>query len=115
MASKLRIKVYVNNDEAAIVINSPTQIKDCWGIAIYRKFKGETDVEAEPIPNLVGFSGDAHFDDEMRPSTEWPFQKYIWIDYYVRSNDEVAYKAIPMISKDGKLKKYAACIGLEPA
>lgn len=99
------LKVYTNNDDATIVIIPGPVIKNCWGFSIYRKRKGETDLEAEPIPTSVGFQGDAHVDGEMRPSTEWPVQKFIWMDYFVRQGDQVAYKVVPMVFQSGVLIK----------
>src|SRR5882757_6292618 len=91
------IKVYVDNDEACIIWKYPSFIKDCWGFAVYRKKKGESDTEAEPLPTTVGFQDDPHTAFETRPSTEWPIQKFMWIDYFVSTGDEVSYKIIPMV------------------
>lgn len=103
MSKKLLLKVYTNNDDATIVIIPGPVIKNCRGFAIYRKAKGQTDLQAEAIPTGVGFQGDAHPEGEMRPSTEWPIQKFIWTDYFVRQGDEVAYKVVPMVFESGIL------------
>jgi hypothetical protein len=105
MSNQISIEVYANNDDATIIIQKPVIIKDCWGFAIYRKRKNETDLEAEPLLTSVGFDGDPHVVDEMRPSTEWPIQKYIWTDYFVKMGDEICYKVIPMIHSDAGLTK----------
>jgi len=91
------LKVYVNNDDATIVWKYPKPIPNCWGFAIYRKRKGETDADAEPLFTSVGFQDDPHTAFETRPSTEWPIQKYMWIDYFVNAGDEVSYRVVPMI------------------
>ena len=91
------IKVYVNNDDATIVWKYPKAIPNCWGFAIYRKRKGESDADSEPLFTSVGFQDDPHTAFETRPSTEWPVQKYMWIDYFVNSGDEVQYRVVPMI------------------
>lgn len=91
------IKVYVNNDDATIVWHYPQPIENCWGFAVYRKRKGESDADAEPVFTSVGFADDPHTAFETRPSTEWPIQKYMWIDYFVNAGDEVCYRVVPMI------------------
>lgn len=98
------IKVYVNNDDATIVWKYPNPIKNCYGFAVYRKRKGETDADAEPVFTSVGFQDDAHTAFETRPSTEWPIQKYMWIDYFVNNGDEVSYRVVPMIGPDTPAK-----------
>jgi hypothetical protein len=102
---KINIQVYANNDDATIVIQSAVDIPGCWGFAIFRKRQQETDLEAEPLLASVGFEGDPHGQDEFRPSTEWPIQKYLWTDYYVKMGDIVCYKVIPMIHSANGLTK----------
>ncbi len=105
MAAETFIKVYTNNDDAVIIWKFPAFIKDCWGFAVFRKRKGESDADAEPVHTSVGFHDDPHVNFEMRPSTEWPVQKYIWIDYFVKKGDQVSYRIVPMLQKDGTLVK----------
>ena len=105
MAKTIKIGAYANNDDAMIVWKYNYKIKDCWGFAVFRKRKGETDAEAEPLITSVGFEGDTHTEGETHPSTEWPIQKYNWVDYAVRTGDEICYKVIPMINVAGVLKK----------
>ena len=105
MKAKNKIRVYVNNDDATIVWQYAGNIPHCLGFALYRKHQGESDAEAEPVQTSVGFAGDPHTEGEMRPSTEWPIQKYVWMDYYVRTGDTVCYRIVPMIGEAGKLKK----------
>lgn len=105
MAKTIKIAAYSNNDDAMIVWKYNFNIKNCWGFAVYRKRKGETDGEAEPLITSVGFQGDPHTEYETHPSTEWPIQKYNWVDYEVKNGDEVCYKVYPMIHSEGSLKK----------
>ncbi|MFD0750015.1 phospholipase D-like domain-containing protein [Mucilaginibacter calamicampi] len=105
MQQKLSVQAYSNNDDATIIIPNATFIKDCHGFAIFRKRKGETDLEAEPLLTSVGFEGDPHTPEEMRPSTQWPIQKYMWSDYFVKTGDEICYKVIPMINTPNGLVK----------
>lgn len=105
MAKTIKIAAYANNDDAMVVWKYNYKIKDCWGFSVFRKRKGETDAEAEPLTTNVGFAGDAHAEGETHPSTEWPIQKYSWVDYLVKTGDEVCYRVVPMISKNGTLKK----------
>lgn len=100
-----KIKVYASNDDAVIVWRYPKKITNCCGFAVYRKRKGETDANAEPLLSSVGFEGDDHVDGEQRPTTIWPLQRYMWTDYYVKQGDEVCYKVVPMIMKNGTLVK----------
>lgn len=99
------IKVYANSDEATIVWKYSGNIKDCWGFAIYRKHKGQPDSQAEALHTGVGFQGDPHTDGETQPSTIWPIQKYIWIDYYVQTGDVVSYRVVPMIHSGTQLQE----------
>ncbi len=110
MAKTIKISAYANSDDVMIVWKYNFRIKDCWGFSVFRKRKGETDAEAEPVVTSVGFEDDPHVEGETHPSTEWPIQKYNWIDYMVKTGDEVCYKVVPMISKDGNgsLKKDTA-------
>ncbi len=110
MANTIKIAAYANNDDAMIAWKSNTKIKDCWGFAVYRKRKGESDTEAEPLTTSVGFQGDTHNEGETHPSTEWPIQKYTWVDFGVSTGDVACYKVIPMVfdKNDNKLKKDTA-------
>src|SRR5690242_13135683 len=110
MAKTKKIAAYANNDDAMVVWKYNFNIKNCWGFSVYRKHKGETDAEAEPLMTSVGFHDDPHTEGETHPSTEWPIQKFSWMDYGVRTGDEVAYKVYPMIhtGPDNKMKKDTA-------
>ncbi|UAY53266.1 phospholipase D-like domain-containing protein [Ferruginibacter albus] len=88
---------YSNNAETLIAWEYPAKIKNCVGFALFRKKNDETDASAEPVYTSVGFDGDSAKTDEWRPSTEWPIQKFVWTDFFVKLNDTVCYKVIPMI------------------
>jgi phosphatidylserine/phosphatidylglycerophosphate/cardiolipin synthase-like enzyme len=102
---KLAVKAMASNDDTVVVWHYTEFIKDCWGFALFRKRKGESDAIAEPVPTSVGFESEPHQEGEKRPSTEWPLQRFMWTDYYVRQGDEVCYKVVPMINVGDKLVK----------
>lgn len=53
------------------------------------------------LRNRVGFADQAGNQppgaDELRPSTEWPFQTFTWTDHTADSGDTVSYRVIPVI------------------
>jgi phosphatidylserine/phosphatidylglycerophosphate/cardiolipin synthase-like enzyme len=99
------IQAYANNDDAMIVWQVDKKITNCYGFALYRKLQNESDAMAEPIQSYVGFEDQKPKEGETRPSTEWPFQKFVWSDFFVKTGDIVSYKAVPMIWQDNKLIK----------
>jgi phosphatidylserine/phosphatidylglycerophosphate/cardiolipin synthase-like enzyme len=99
------IQAYANNDDAMIVWQVNKKIANCYGFALYRKYKGESDAMAEPIQSYVGFEDQNPKEGETRPSTDWPFQKFVWSDFFVKTGDIVSYKAVPMIWQNNKLIK----------
>jgi phosphatidylserine/phosphatidylglycerophosphate/cardiolipin synthase-like enzyme len=97
------IDVFANNDDAMVVWRYPFAIKNCLGFALKRMRKGQTNPEI--VNTSVGFEGEKPT-TATNPSTVWPIQRYNWMDYYVRTSDEVSYQAVPMIHMiDGTLKE----------
>src|SRR6185436_2397126 len=51
-----------------------------------------TGFEHEDEPKTNGKTPD------VKPSTEWPFQRFSWTDHDAQTGDVVSYRVIPMIS-----------------
>jgi hypothetical protein len=100
------LKVYTNNDQAIIVWQYPKLISNCIGFSVFRKHKHESDALAEALPNKVGFEGEPHKNGEQRPSSQWPIQRFTWVDFTVNKGDFVQYKIVPvLVDNKGKVKK----------
>src|SRR5678816_4015823 len=96
----------------------PKPIPDCRGFAIQRRIKrkGKKKTEENFLPNRTGFenekaptltngkaNGKGPF---IKPSTEWPFQRFSWTDHDAQTGDTVSYRIIPMIRNSaGKLEQ----------
>ena len=37
----------------------------------------------------------------MKPSTEWPFQRFSWTDHVANTGDSVSYRVMPVIRNTG--------------
>ncbi len=101
----MNFSVYANIDQAIIVWQYENLIDNCIGFSIFRKNKGQSDAVAEPLKNKVGFEGEPHQPGEQRPSTEWPIQRFTWVDFMVNRRDVVCYKIVPILFINGKLVK----------
>lgn len=102
---KPSIKAFANNDDAVVVWQYHKKIKNCYGFALFRKKQGESDATAEPVQSYVGFEDQTPNEGEHRPSTDWPIQKFVWTDFFVRTNDVVCYRVVPMIWNNDRLVK----------
>lgn len=102
MSTKLR--VYTNEDDALLFWSIPAPVSGCRGFAIERRMvnaKGKRTTDF--LQNRTGFenekvttkpkSGEA----VMKPSTEWPFQRFSWTDHDAATGDTVSYRVIPVI------------------
>ena len=94
----ITLRVYNNGDQSCIVWRTEAAIKDCRGFALYRKLNGNQDV----LHNWVGFDPAASGVSE--PSTQWPFQRYLWWDYLLNADDEISYRVVPMLGPKDKLE-----------
>jgi hypothetical protein len=103
MATKLR--VYVNEDDALLFWSISKPIPQCRGFAIQRRIKrkGKKKTDEDFLVNRTGFenektptksNGNAQ---NVKPSTEWPFQRFSWTDHDAETGDTVSYRVIPMI------------------
>ena len=99
-----KLKVYVNEDDALLFWSIRKPIPECRGFAIQRRIKrkGKKKTEEDFLLNRTGFE---HEDDpktngktpDVKPSTEWPFQRFSWTDHDAQTGDVVSYRVIPMI------------------
>lgn len=98
----VKLKVYVNEDDALLFWSIPKPIPDCRGFAIQRRIKrrGKKKTEEDFLVNRTGFENDPKTNGKApktRPSTEWPFQRFSWTDHDAETGDTVSYRVIPMI------------------
>ena len=110
MATKLR--VYVNEDDALLFWSIPKPIPGCRGFAIQRRIKrkGKKKTDEDFLLNRLGFAhekpaktnGKSNGNSpNVRPSTEWPFQRFSWTDHDAETGDTVSYRVIPVIRNAG--------------
>ena len=105
------LKVYVNEDDALLFWSIPKPITDCRGFAIQRRIKrsGKKKAEEDFLVNRTGFENEPkpkEKDPKIKPSTEWPFQRFSWTDHDAETGDVVSYRVIPMIrNSDGELEQ----------
>ena len=108
-----KLKVYVNEDDALLFWSIPKPIPECRGFAIQRRIKRKGKKQTEDfLLNRTGFENQKVSTDgngknpNIRPSTEWPFQRFSWTDHDAQTGDTVSYRIIPMIRNSaGKLEQ----------
>jgi phosphatidylserine/phosphatidylglycerophosphate/cardiolipin synthase-like enzyme len=104
-----KLKVYANEDDTLLFWSIPAPIPGCRGFAIARRKTDAAGKETEDF--LVNRTG---FEDEkvkakpeegqeaiVKPSTEWPFQRFSWTDHDANTGDTVSYRVIPVIRNAG--------------
>lgn len=97
------IKAYANCDRAHVVWQLDGRVDGCLGFALYRREGSEGD--GEPLDTWVGFEDDPHaLSGTMKPSTEWPIQKFMWSDFAAPSGQAVSYRVVPMVGTEGNLE-----------
>jgi len=109
----IKLKVYVNEDDALLFWSIPKPIPECRGFAIQRRIKrkGKKKSEEDFLLNRTGFEDEdgpktKGKTPEVKPSTEWPFQRFSWTDHDAQTGDTVSYRIIPMIrNDDGELEQ----------
>lgn len=108
MPSKVKLKVYANEDDALLFWNIAKRIDNCRGFAIARRKKDPKGEKTQNyLLNRVGFENEkvaAKAQEGQKaitkPSTEWPFQRFSWTDHEANKGDTVSYRVIPMIRKN---------------
>lgn len=108
----IKLKVYVNEDDALLFWSIPAPIPRCRGFAIERKRRrpGQPE-ERKFLDNRVGFENakivakaEEGQKAVLKPSTEWPFQRFSWTDHDANTGDTVSYRVVPVLrDTDGKL------------
>ena len=98
------LRVFTNEDDALLFWTIAGPIPGCRGFAIERKItrSGQTKELRDFLPNRTGFAGqplppDPHGSGVSRPSTEWPFQRFSWIDHDANTGDTVSYRVVPIV------------------
>ncbi len=107
-----KLKVYVNEDDALLFWSISKPIAGCRGFAIEReKTNSKGKKTKEFLMNRIGFAEDAQVQPAagqevlMKPSTEWPIQRFSWTDHGAETGDAVSYRVIPVIrNSDGELE-----------
>jgi len=109
----IKLRVYVNEDDALLFWSITKPIPECRGFAIQRRIKrkGKKKSEEDFLLNRTGFENEEDpktngKTPQVKPSTEWPFQRFSWTDHDAQTGDVVSYRIIPMIRNDaGKLEQ----------
>jgi phosphatidylserine/phosphatidylglycerophosphate/cardiolipin synthase-like enzyme len=98
-----KLAVYCNEDDALLAWSTTGAVPDCRGFAIERRRTRGGQLKQSFLRNRVGFEGQAGDAapeaDELRPSTEWPFQTFTWTDHTADSGDTVSYRIVPMVRR----------------
>lgn len=104
-----KLKVYTNEDDALLFWSISKPIEQCRGFAIARRKQDPSGKTLEDfLPNRMGFENEQvkakldNGEEVMKPSTEWPFQRFSWTDHDANTGDTVSYRVIPVIRNDSK-------------
>ncbi|PYQ27079.1 MAG: hypothetical protein DMF56_21190 [Acidobacteria bacterium] len=106
------LKVYVNEDDALLFWSIPQPIPGCRGFAIERKRRVANQPEERAfLNNRTGFENEKVAAQPkkdqpavLKPSTEWPFQRFSWTDHDANTGDSVSYRVVPVLRDSaGKL------------
>ena len=99
------LKVYTNEDDALLFWSIPQRIPGCRGFAIERKRKRVNQPDEQKfLDNRVGFENEKAPAEAkegqpavLKPSTEWPFQRFSWTDHDADTGDTVSYRVVPVL------------------
>jgi phosphatidylserine/phosphatidylglycerophosphate/cardiolipin synthase-like enzyme len=105
-----KLKVYANEDDALLFWSISRPIEECRGFAIARRKKDAKGKKTEDfLPNRMGFENEkinASAEEGeaavVKPSTEWPFQRFSWTDHDANTGDTVSYRVIPVVRNSGR-------------
>jgi hypothetical protein len=103
-----KLKVYVNEDDSLLFWSIAAPIKQCRGFAIERRLKDTKGKKTQTfLPNRTGFESepDPAKPEEgqkavLKPSTEWPFQRFSWTDHDADTGETVSYRVVPIIRNE---------------
>jgi phosphatidylserine/phosphatidylglycerophosphate/cardiolipin synthase-like enzyme len=102
---KPQVCVHASNDQVNLAWQYESPIPDCIGFAVFRRRNNESADVAEPLTNRIGFAGEPFTPGEQRPSTEWPIQKFTWVDFALQPGDSASYLILPMLWQNNALVK----------
>lgn len=99
------LRVYADEDDALLFWSMPAPLAGCRGFAIARRKTSPDGQHTEDfLPNRMGFENEpvptapaADHAAMMKPSTQWPFQRFSWVDHDADTGDTVSYRVIPVI------------------
>jgi phosphatidylserine/phosphatidylglycerophosphate/cardiolipin synthase-like enzyme len=100
----VKLKVYVNEDDALLFWSIPAPIPQCRGFAVARQRVDPKGKKTEDfLLNRMGFEDElvnakpeAGQAAVVKPSTVWPFQRFSWTDHDVNTGDTVSYQVTPV-------------------
>ncbi|HEY4594668.1 MAG TPA: phospholipase D-like domain-containing protein [Thermoanaerobaculia bacterium] len=101
-----KLKVYADEDDTLLFWSIPQPIPGCRGFAIARRKRNAQGKKTEDfLLNRTGFENEKvavqpEKEDQaavVKPSTEWPFQRFSWTDHDANTGDTVSYRVIPMV------------------
>jgi phosphatidylserine/phosphatidylglycerophosphate/cardiolipin synthase-like enzyme len=98
---KPQVNIYASSDEIVLVWHYDAPLPNCLGFAIYRCLAGQSPDVAEPIANRIGFADQVNLRGELRPSTEWPIQRFLWVEHRAGYRPNSRYKIVPMLAQPG--------------
>jgi phosphatidylserine/phosphatidylglycerophosphate/cardiolipin synthase-like enzyme len=89
----MNVRVYHNGDDVLVAWKPQGLIDECRGFALLRRRNGVEEI----VSTWVGFEDEDHSEGERRASTNWPIQKYQWVDYMAVPGDTLQYRVVPMV------------------
>src|SRR3954453_17696741 len=108
-----KLKVYADEDDTLLFWSIPQPIPGCRGFAIARRKRNAQGKKTEDfLLNRTGFENEKvavqpEKEDQaavVKPSTEWPFQRFSWTDHDANTGDTVSYRVVPVLRNTaGKL------------
>lgn len=109
----VKLKVYANEDDTLLFWSIPAPIEGCRGFAVERKRKDAKGKKTQVfLPNRIGFANEPPPAEPVegqnaiiKPSTEWPFQRFSWTDHDAGTGDTVSYRVVPVIRNAAKKLK----------
>src|SRR3954451_15991723 len=105
-----KLKVYADEDDTLLFWSIPQPIPGCRGFAIARRKRNAQGKKTEDfLLNRTGFENEKvavqpEKEDQaavVKPSTEWPFQRFSWTDHDANTGDTVSYRVVPIIRNEG--------------
>ena len=102
---KIELTCHANCDDVLLAwrpVGPQTHIPQCLGYAIEVQ---DEHGQVEVLDNLKGFEADAPEVGQRRPSTQWPFQAYVWVDHSVLVGTTVKFQVTAMLGSPSALTR----------